>query len=74
MLVLLPVKTDAISEEKCYKRYAIRFSCSSSDKMIFILLIKVKAGYVVITLINVRKICLEAIFRRAFYSCGFGFH
>lgn len=52
---MLPAKIDAILKEKCCKKYAIRFICSDSGKIIFALLIKVIVGPVVITHINVKK-------------------
>ena len=72
--MLLPAETNAVLEEKCSKRYAIRSFYSGGGKMVFILLTKVITGYVVITLINIRQPCLKKMLSRAFCSRGFGFH
>lgn len=67
-------ETDAILEERSYKKYAIRSFYSDNGKMIFVLLIEVIANYVVINSINVKKTCFKGIFIRVFYNCRSGFH
>ena len=42
--------------------------------MIFVLLTEVIVGHVVITLLNVKKACLEQTFRTAFCNCRSGFY
>lgn len=74
LLILLPAETNAILKKKYYKKYAVRFFCSGNCKMVFILLTKIIAYYIIVTSINIQKMCLEEVFLRAFYSCGFGFH
>lgn len=64
--MLLLAETNAITEKKCYKKYAVRFFCSSSSKRIFILVAEFIASYVVITSINVRKPYFDRMLTRAF--------
>lgn len=66
--MLLQEKTNVISEEKCCKRYIIRFFCFDSGKLIFALLAKVITGHVVITSINIRQSCFEETLTKAFCS------
>lgn len=74
MLMLLLAVTDAITKKRCCKRYAIRFFYSSGDKIIFILLTKVIADYMVNISINVSKACFEGTFTRAICSCESSFY
>lgn len=68
MLVLLPAEIFIVVEEKWYKKNTTRSFCSSDGKIIFALLAEVITGHVFITLINVRKTCLERTFKKVFLS------
>ena len=73
-LVLLLAETNAVSEERCSKKYAVGSFCSCGSKVVFTLLTKIVTDYVVITLINIRQPCLEGVLSKAFAIRGFNFY
>lgn len=72
--MLLLIETDAILEERCYKKYVVSFFCSGGDKIILALLSEIVTSQVIITPIDNKKICLEGAFSRALCKCRFGFY
>ena len=72
--MLLPAKIDAVLEKKCSKKYAVRFFYSSGGKVVFTLLTKIVIGHIVVSPINIWKICFEKMFSKTFSTCRSGFH
>lgn len=72
--MLLPIEADTFLKERCYKKNVVRSFCFSDDEMVFALLTKVVAGHIIITFINIMKVCLKKLLMRAFYSRKSSFH
>lgn len=72
--MLLLAKVDIVLEKRYYKKNIIRSSCFDYGKMVFALLIKVITSYIVITLVNIKKIFLKKIFINIFYNYRFNFY
>lgn len=73
MLILLPAETNAVLKEKYCKKNIIRYFCFSCCKMIFTLLTKIVAGYIVVTSKNVRIWCFKRCFWKIFLAAGLVF-
>lgn len=74
MLVLLLIEADTISKEKYYKTDIVRSFCSSGGKIVLAFLTEVVKSHIVITPINIGKVCFEKIFMRAFCNCESSFY
>lgn len=71
---MLRAEIDATLKKKSCKKYAVGFFCSGASEIVYTLLSKIIAGYVVITSINIRKTCFKGAFLKVFCSRGSGFH
>lgn len=66
--MFLLAETDLILDKKGYKKNISKFFCSNSCKIVFALLTKIVIGYLIITLINIKKIYFTRLHTELFCS------